>query len=484
MKKFIIITILILSMNLLGNKSAESVKLSTKTGVIVAEISNYLVEKRYNYYYYFEGSIYNNDYQCEKNAKQEQIFYEQLLKSATKNELISLTNCRNTAIQAYAFTILSKDKTVDLFPMILNHLDNDEIVYIYIFGETILFGDYIISLINLTEKQKIELDKALILTTSTLKARKKAYSNYKGTNDEYLEIKKLALQRKSVDPFYLLAKYKKAEDIKIITDAFDDKEFEIFFTHNDIAATTYKYHDLYEIIKIFPHENFLTYLEKEIKKISTQQDLYYDIENLFNSVLLFDNKKAQDLLLFSFSIKNKGKKERMIEHLNNVMMGVKHSTKKYEDVFMKLWLEGNHISKDVYKSLYKQNREKTTEITKKYLKKNEINFDHKDIDVISLMLNNLVKDDPKFLTNFIIGRFDSFSEETLFLACDIIIKMKNKDFVKPLLNKLSEIGGTINSDEVNKLIECLLNYENDDIKKSIIEVIEAGGFDPNDYLKE
>ena len=86
--------------------------------------------------------------------------FEKLKETATQRELIELTNHPNGVVRCYAFWALSKDKSVDLFQIILNHINDYELVKTQFgcIGGQEKVGDFFISYATLDSIQEMELD--------------------------------------------------------------------------------------------------------------------------------------------------------------------------------------------------------------------------------------------------------------------------------------------------------------------------------------
>lgn len=172
-----------------------------------------------------------------------------LKEKATINELKELTNHPNTTVRSYAFWALSYDFSVDIFPIVLDHIKDVELVETQ-FGcirDNELVGDFLINVVTtddidkktqkLSPAQKTILDNILIYSPNILKNKATAMNSIELAENFYNRIRELVIKEKNQEALVVLAKYKKEQDIDIILKNIADIKYnKLLFTYKAITA--------------------------------------------------------------------------------------------------------------------------------------------------------------------------------------------------------------------------------------------------------
>ncbi|MGF6906149.1 hypothetical protein [Fusobacterium sp. PH5-44] len=480
MKKSFLILMIMLFLNSFGQWNYDESKISKETLEVVEEIIK-SPEKRYKMLSATTFKALEN----EVIHKNESLLYEKLKKVANKEELIELTSHPNENVRSYGFLVLTEDKSVDLLPIVLEHLtDYNEIsVYGQNSKKRIYVGDYMISLARLDHNKKQELYISLLEKWSNLIAREDAVKNFKPTENYYTKIKEAVVKKVNPQLLYILASYKKIEDIDLIINELNDDTFINQANIKRKGKRVEKAEHLYNIIKIFPNEKFLLYLEKEMKRMSTVYGDEDDDINMYKSIVIFDNDKSFELLNSIFSLKNRPIKRQKIKSLFILMNDIKYRKPKYIQIYKKLWLEGNQLSEEIYDYLYAHNKIETIKITYQKLQEKEF-LSNIDSNVSDKMYKTLFRDSSDLLADLLVEKIKNMDLERFECFSEMIIKMKNPKLVAPLLDRLTEIG-MVDDAFIKELIKCLHSYKDDKINKRVREiVVNEGGFDPVYYLNE
>lgn len=161
--------------------------------------------------------------------------YEQLKKTATVEQLTSLTNHKNSAVRCYAFQALASKKADNVFTVLLKHLHDTSTVVTQsgCIVMTELTGDYFIDVVTpdyialdvykLNQKERQTLDSILLYDKSTqLSAKSGVLEKLKPTADNYDRIRELVATDRNTSALISLAKYQKQNDKELIASFFKD----------------------------------------------------------------------------------------------------------------------------------------------------------------------------------------------------------------------------------------------------------------------
>ena len=399
--------------------------------------------------------------------------FEKLKKIASKEELIELTNHPNGVVRCYAFWALSYNKSVDLFPIVLNHINDDKLVKTQFgcIGSQEMVGDFFISIITpqyvdweLTKfdsVQREQLDSILIYSDSKLYAKSKAIRSAKPTESLYPKIRELYIKENNQPALVTLAKYKKLEDIPLILNNEDKyRKYENYFY-------------TYKAILEFPHEDFLPLLEKKLYE--TLDDEYYSNEwsILYQAIAKYKNAKAIELLTVPFTqVKHEDIREYHMEFVYNAIRNNKDEM--YDSLLWKLWSEENIITPGVFQYLLEKDSIKVLELTKKnmaniaeinYLVNYASNLDTKE-SMISMMLNFIKKNDYELGLEIIRENIKSTHVHQMPIFTDKVMELKDSSFVEPLFERLAKEW---NAHVYLAIAEALLSYQDDAINKRILQ---------------
>lgn len=197
--------------------------------------------------------------------------YEQLKKIATIDQLVALTDYKNSAVRCYAFQALATKRSDKLFPVLLKHLNDTSRVSTLrgCIGMTELTGDYFVEVVTpnyievdiykLNQTEKKTLDSILLNDKSImLYAKSSVLKNLKPTADNYARIRQLAKDDRNKSALITLAKYQKQTDKELIASFFND----------DNTQTSALY-----AVREFPDEYFYSFI-KNVFEQEWKQKLY------------------------------------------------------------------------------------------------------------------------------------------------------------------------------------------------------------------
>lgn len=461
------IIILTLTLNCFGQQlQFDKTKISTQTKTVVAKIEkeNMLM-----------GSAVGNG---GVRPKQFDNFTE-LQKVATKIELQELTNHPNGVVRCYSFWALTYDTSIDLLPILIKHISDDEKVST-MFGCIVSdekVGDFFINLatpnyvdINskkLGSSQFTIIDSILIYTPNNLYAKQEAISRARLTDRFYARARDLVIKDKNQEALVTLAKYQKEQDIPLIlkNKIGNNSDDGYFFTYRAISE--------------FPHPSFFSLLEKNL--MQTLNDDHYSTEwrELYKAIASYKSNNALALLKIPFTqVKHENIKEYHIDFIFGAVQDF--YTPIYDELLWTMWGDGKKINAKVFNLLYPKNSGRAFQLTKKtlqnaddfyYLNTGSFSEDEElSVNLLDVMLDTvLAKDKPyaiqlinKNIRGINVHQFPTFAAKAL--------KIRDPSFVTSLFDRLKTED---NPHIYLKATEVLIALKDKEINSRIIEVAET-----------
>lgn len=451
MKSWITLLLLLLTLTTYGQTQFDKTKISKKTNKIVSDIEtvNMVMSSAVGYV----------------GVRPEQ--YENFMKlkaNATTNELKELTNHPNPAVRCYSFWALSYDHSVDLYSIVLNHLDDNEFVETQfgciVSGEAV--GDFFISVVTpkyvdlnckkLDSAQFAALDSILIYTPNNLIAKSMAINRAKPTESLYPKIRELVIRDNDQTALVTLAKYQKEQDVELIL-----KNKKKNKTDEDGFFYTYK------AISQFPHPDFLPLLEKKLQKTLDNTHFSTEWRELYKAIASYKNDKAKNLLLVPFTqVKHNNIRKYHIDFVFNALQEFKDPI--YDDLLWEMWIEENRINSNIFEYLSEKNPTKAFELTKENLK-NINQFGWKADSLIMTMLELTLKLDPEFGFDVIRTNIKKANVHLFPIFADKAAELKDNSFVEPLFKRLEKEW---NAHIYLKAAAALIAYQDTDINQRIL----------------
>ena len=400
-----------------------------------------------------------------------------LRNSATTNELVELTNHKNAVVRCYSFWALSYKENVDLFPIIINHISDEEEVKTQ-FGCIINMekvGDFFIDIATpeyvdwnsnkLDSSQLKKLDNILIFSPNNLNATLEALRRAEPIERIYERIRELAIKGKNQEAVVVLAKYQKEQDIKVILNNKDEtgkRENGLFFT--------------YRAISYFPHQDFIPFLEKNLRdamETSGWRNEYYE---LYNAIARYQNEDAKRLLEIPFrEIKHDNSKTY---HMSFIFLAIRSNKAEiYDHLLWRLWAEGNKISLEVLDYLFSKNPSRANELIKTNLKNEEFTLNgFFDNEVVERMLDLVMEEDKAYGLEMIRININKADVHLFPVFAKKALEIKDESFVELLFKRLEkEWNQYINLE----IIRALIAYDDKEINQRILQAREK-----NEYLKK
>ena len=476
MKHYIIILLLILPLLSYGQQKYNPKPVKASTKIVVGKI------KRVNKL--MGSAVYRHGMRPKQYDN-----FEKLKEIASKEELIALTNHPNGVVRCYAFWALSYHKSVDLFPIVLNHIRDEKIVNTQFgcIGDRVMVGDFFIDVVTpryidlestkLDSVQRAKLDSILIYSDSKLKAKSWAIYDAKPTESLYPRIKEIYVKDNNQYALVTLAKYRKTEDIPLIL---NNKEH-IIIEDEDDKYYKYEYDNYfytYEAIQKFPHNDFVSLLEKKLYESLDKKYLSFEWYGLYEAIAAYKNEKSVELLTVPFTqVQHENIRKYHLKYAHNAIR--KHKNEIYDSLLWEFWIEENIISPDIFQYLLEKDSIKVFELTKENFanmdKINSINSflfsNSRDLikSIVQTMLDLILKNDYEFGFEMIREYIKKANGLLITNFIEKVIELKDKSFIEPLFERLAKED---NPHVYLKVTEALLSYQDDAINKRILETLK------------
>lgn len=211
--------------------------------------------------------------------------YFTLKENATDAELILLTKHENPNVRCYAFEALTYRRSVEIMPILIDHLYDNAFVNNLIGCMTVRkkVGDYFIEMVTseytnehaykLTKTEKSKIDSLLIFDKNVnLEAKSELLLSLTPRLHYYERIKEIVLIEKNQKGIVALSKYMNPQDIQLIIDNLKSLNREIQF------------YGLWAV-RNFPDSSFFRYL-KEINSTELKNSFYEPRIRMFYQALV------------------------------------------------------------------------------------------------------------------------------------------------------------------------------------------------------
>ncbi|GAB5564252.1 MAG: hypothetical protein Wins2KO_13150 [Winogradskyella sp.] len=400
--------------------------------------------------------------------------FEELKKTATKEELIELTNHPNGVVRSYSFWALSHKKDVDLFSIAKEHINDDEEIST-MFGCIISndkVGDFFIDVLTpeyvdldsekMNSAELTELDSLLIYQPNNLSSRYSAINRAKPTENLYPKIRELVIEEKNQSALVTLAKYQKEQDIEIIkNNRSENEKIESGYYHTYVA------------ISKFPRPEFIPLLETNLEKTLDNTHFSNEWRELYKAIASYKNKKAVELLKVPFSkVEHQNIRKYHIRFVYGAIQEFQDPI--YNELYWRIWEEEGNISPEIYKYLFNENPSKTYELTKKEMIENyqpqksdfvpTANGVEFTEGIYETMLNVLITNDVDLANKVIAEQILNSNVHNLPLYTSKV--NKQNIFIEPLFERLEEAW---NAHIYLDIVKTLIEYDNEEINERILK---------------
>lgn len=404
--------------------------------------------------------------------------FEELQKIATTPELIELTNYPNGVVRCYAFTALTHRPAINIFPIVVAHIDDNEMVTTQ-FGcirSEMAVGDIFIGLatpchtggtaktLSLTATQMATLDSILIYSNKNLQARKDAIRRT-GTNASlYGRIRELAVQNNDQLSVVALAKYQKEQDIALIANNRDKGK-------EDGKGYVYTY----QAVQEFPHADFLSLLESHLHRAVKETKVNSEWGELYRAIASYNNAKAAELLAVPLrTVRNQSLRSRHIDAVFGALC--EYRCPLYDSLLWQLWREEQKISPVIYAYLSCKNSREAFELTKKNLLDIEgvyrantpaLGMESTTDTLIDDMLEFALLAEREFALEVMRTGIQHADVLRFLVIAKKAMAVHDSSFVEPLFLRLKSEE---NPHVYLKIVELLLLYNDPNVNRRIMEV--------------
>ena len=402
--------------------------------------------------------------------------FEKLKEIASKEELLELTNHPNGVVRCYSFWALSYDKSIDLFPILINHINDYEVVNTQFgcIGSQEMVGDFFISVatpryVDLESKkldsiQFLKLDSVLIYSNTKLYAKSNAINRAEPTEFLYPKIRDLVVENNDQSALVTLAKYNKPNDVSLILTNREDSKFDeggYFYT--------------YKAIQEFPHPDFMPLLEKNLKKTLDNTHFSNEWKELYKTIASYKNEKSVELLEIPFTqVQHENIRKYHIDFVYSAIQ--LNKSEIYDSLLWKMWEEEKRISPDIYAYLMERDSIKAYELTKKGMLQSDkiysanISLNFNDLgsteNLTSIMLDEIFKKDKKMGIEIICENIENANVHQFPIFTDKIVELKDSVFIEPLFDRFEKEW---NAHVYLKIAQTLIAYQDDNINKRLLE---------------
>jgi len=263
--------------------------------------------------------------------------YTILEQNATDEELKELLKHKNVAVRCYAFQALFLRTHIDIFPILLEKLYDDEPIYTQ-FGCEIeggMVGDFCLWWASppgfegrdpLNENQLAVVDSILVFDKKiNLSAKNTSFAKLKPDEKYYQRVKEVVVNEDNNGAVVALAKYRKQEDRVYIENKL-----------KSLSGDTLYY--ALRAVREYPDPSFYPYLEEIGKYVSERSKINYWDRNdsdvfrmLYQAIVQYKNENSRKLLettYFASINKDYPHSDISLKHSRNLWLALN----KYPDV--------------------------------------------------------------------------------------------------------------------------------------------------------
>lgn len=233
--------------------------------------------------------------------------YIRLSEIATEEELVELTDHENAVVRGYSFQALAKNKSSQVFPILINHLTDTAMVTSFsgCFKTDQMLGDYLIDVVTidkndttdykLDDREQAIVDIILLFDKSIqLSTRTNLLLKLPPKEEYYNRIKEILLEGDEDFALPLLAKYRKKADKKLIVEKLTSTNREDWY-YGLMAVRNYPDPDFYPyLVELY---NYEMTQDKGLTRPS--------IRILYQAIVQYKNKRSCDLIKQTLSEKDR-----------------------------------------------------------------------------------------------------------------------------------------------------------------------------------
>lgn len=399
-----------------------------------------------------------------------------LREKANIDELRELTNHPNGVVRCYAFWALSYDSSVNLFPIVLDHIYDTANVGTQ-FGCIVSMepvGEFFISIITpqrvdlkankLDSLHLWQLDSILIYSSTTLWAKDAAISRVEPRETIYPKIRELVTNEHNGTALITLAKYHKEQDIPLIL----NNHINASYDEQGMSIT-------YNAIIEFPHPQFFPLLENSLQKTVNKEEYEYEWRPLYQAIASYKNIQAATLLNAHYA--GLKQNDERIYHIEDIFSAVsKFGDPVYDELLWKLWEKDKKINVATFQYLSGKDPDRIFHQIKESVKSPDqvltassgLGYDPSNTSglLITAMLELVLKQDRKLGYEIIRKKIIEASVHSFSVFSEKAAEIKDSSFIDPLFERL-EIEW--NAHVYLAATKVLISYHDTAINHRIIE---------------
>lgn len=274
--------------------------------------------------------------------------YEKLKQEATNDELRQLVNNKNAVIRCYSFQALANRKGVDVFPILINHLNDTAYVETLqgCIGSSQTAGDYFLEVVTpqyvdlnaykLTSNQRSVVDSILLFDKSIqIAAKYGLLFSLKPNQLYYNRIREIASKDDIPVAVLALARYNNKNDIGIIKKLFDKEKTEYYAAYS---------------AREFPDSSFEPYLTSLFEKEWNKK--LYDYPKwriLYQALAKYPTKETYKLFQQTIEAKDSFRYQTLGKYLMIAL--TKYPNEIFEPIKSRIALEeyyANEVKSEMY----------------------------------------------------------------------------------------------------------------------------------------
>lgn len=400
--------------------------------------------------------------------------------AATQDELVELTQHPSPAVRFYAFLALTDRENLNLEPILIEHINDNEDVSLQIGCEVLSssIGDLLIRsadpesnffnkrarMNKLTPTQFQTLSKSLITLDSKLEITDKVLTNIEPIPELYSKIRSLVIDNNNQAALVALAKYQKQQDVELILNSSgkgnNEKEG---FVYTSLAISHFPHPDFFQFIKnhALTKRSIESYPYRQRKRV---------LKTLYAAIASYQNNAAFKLM--SFSLNNKFK----ALHYPYILSAISQfKNPRYSSLMWTLWDKKNLSSEDIFFYLLEQDSTRTVNLLKKSFQKIINTPEEKLYDsfmqkknFINTMFNYAIKKQHAFAIQLVKSNIENRKEFFTFFI-QKAEEIKHSEFIEPLFSQLKIEPLYFDL----AIAKALFAYDNKQINTRLLKAIET-----------
>lgn len=421
-----------------------------------------------------------------------------LKRHLSQADRLQLTDHPNVGVRYFAFWSLSEEKNLDLFPVLVKHMnDTTRVLTCHVCSNrNPYFGDVLTQIYlypkdyskprKLNELQQWQLDSLHLYSNLPLQARSEAIGRLAASTASaqtrpnlYLRFRQLVLEQHDFVALWALAKYRRAEDIPLILNNWatsKDNEKGNLFVYNAVLA--------------FPDPAFRERLAQDLAvRLRDSFMVDSDAPLLYSTIMQYYDEWSVNTLRTVITTPRQSLALRPY-HLKGLQSVLSQSIDVlYEPLLWELWEKEGRISGMALPFLVKRDSERAYRLARKAaedlesLYKKDLTLDGPPYlideinikggvytDVFTQILDMVLKREPQAAYAIIRRGLTNSGWEISGLFISEAVKIGDRSFVDPMLVHLRRAE---DPDAFIPLLRALISYKDPAVKKKAAAIVRS-----------